>query len=96
MERMNGKFTFGGLDVGLSVDGGMGHYSYIAHCIAWGCLRIDVSQATSSRVLFIGDMNTRSNPRRMEEEIVNERVPPQDPQGDQVPLGNQVPVEPRP
>lgn len=34
MERMNGKFTFGGLDVILSVDGGMGRYSYIAHSIA--------------------------------------------------------------
>ncbi|WMV24726.1 hypothetical protein MTR67_018111 [Solanum verrucosum] len=34
-------------------------------------------------------MNTRANPRRMEEEIVNEGVPPQGLQGDQVRLGNQ-------
>ncbi|WMV41736.1 hypothetical protein MTR67_035121 [Solanum verrucosum] len=27
---MNGKFTFGGLEVVLGVDGGMGHYLYIA------------------------------------------------------------------
>ncbi|WMV24593.1 hypothetical protein MTR67_017978 [Solanum verrucosum] len=39
VERMNGKFTFGGLDVVLSVDGGRGQYSYIAYNIAWGCLR---------------------------------------------------------
>ncbi|WMV18851.1 hypothetical protein MTR67_012236 [Solanum verrucosum] len=39
MEMMNGKFTFGGLDVVLSMDGGMGHDSYIAHSIAWGYLR---------------------------------------------------------
>ncbi|WMV41246.1 hypothetical protein MTR67_034631 [Solanum verrucosum] len=39
MERMNVKFTFGGLDVALSVDGSIGRYSYIAHSIAWGCLR---------------------------------------------------------
>ncbi|WMV54875.1 hypothetical protein MTR67_048260, partial [Solanum verrucosum] len=48
--------------------------------------RVNVSQATSSRVLFIGDMNTRINPRRVEEDIVHEGVPPQ---GGQVPLGNQ-------
>ncbi|WMV37612.1 hypothetical protein MTR67_030997 [Solanum verrucosum] len=39
VRRMNGKFTFVGLNVELSVDGGMGCYSYIAHCIAWGWLR---------------------------------------------------------
>uniref|UniRef100_M1DMB3 Uncharacterized protein n=1 Tax=Solanum tuberosum TaxID=4113 RepID=M1DMB3_SOLTU len=42
------------------------------------------------------DMNTRANPRRMEEEIVNKGVPPQGPQGDQVRLGNQVRWIPRP
>ncbi|WMV08738.1 hypothetical protein MTR67_002123 [Solanum verrucosum] len=36
---MNGKFTFGDLNVMLSVDVGMGRYSYIAQCMAWGCLR---------------------------------------------------------
>ncbi|XP_049348530.1 uncharacterized protein LOC125813083 [Solanum verrucosum] len=41
------------------------------------------------------DMNTiRANARRMEEEIVNEGVPPQGPKGDQVPQGNQVLVDP--
>ncbi|WMV29809.1 hypothetical protein MTR67_023194 [Solanum verrucosum] len=30
MKRRNGKFTFGSLNVVLSVDGGMGRYSYIA------------------------------------------------------------------
>ncbi|WMV46446.1 hypothetical protein MTR67_039831 [Solanum verrucosum] len=35
----NNKFTFGCLNVVLSVDGGMGHYSYIAKSIAWGYLR---------------------------------------------------------
>uniref|UniRef100_M1DJ17 Gag-pol polyprotein n=1 Tax=Solanum tuberosum TaxID=4113 RepID=M1DJ17_SOLTU len=43
------------------------------------------------------DMNTKANPRMMEEEIVNEGFPPQGLQGDQVPLGNQgnqVPVDP--
>ncbi|WMV29350.1 hypothetical protein MTR67_022735 [Solanum verrucosum] len=39
MERMNGKFTFSCLHVVLSVDGGMGRYSYIAHTITWGFLR---------------------------------------------------------
>ncbi|WMV41127.1 hypothetical protein MTR67_034512 [Solanum verrucosum] len=39
VRRTNGKFTFGGLDVVLSVDCGMGRYSYIAHSIAWDCLR---------------------------------------------------------
>ncbi|WMV24908.1 hypothetical protein MTR67_018293 [Solanum verrucosum] len=34
MERMNGKFTFGDLDVVLSVDGGMVRYPYIAESIA--------------------------------------------------------------
>uniref|UniRef100_M1DYA7 Uncharacterized protein n=1 Tax=Solanum tuberosum TaxID=4113 RepID=M1DYA7_SOLTU len=56
---------------------------------------IDVSQATSSRVLFIGDMNTRRTPaRRVEDEMVNEGVPPQGPQGDQVPRGYEVLVDP--
>ncbi len=39
IERMNGKFTFGGLNVVSSVDGGMGRYSYIAQGMAWGYLR---------------------------------------------------------
>ena len=39
MKRKKCKFTFGGLNVVLSVDGGMGHYSYIAQSIAWGYLR---------------------------------------------------------
>ncbi|WMV41444.1 hypothetical protein MTR67_034829 [Solanum verrucosum] len=39
MKRKNGKFTFGGLNVVLSVDGGMGHYSYIAQSIACSYLR---------------------------------------------------------
>ncbi|KAK4721396.1 hypothetical protein R3W88_011629 [Solanum pinnatisectum] len=39
-------------------------------------------------------MNTRANPRRIEEEMVNEGVPPQGLQGNQVPLGNQVLVDP--
>ncbi|WMV41124.1 hypothetical protein MTR67_034509 [Solanum verrucosum] len=39
VRRTNGKFTFSGLDVVLSMDGGMGRYSYIAHSIAWGFLR---------------------------------------------------------
>ena len=34
VERMNGKFTFGDLNVVLSVDGGMGRYPYIAQGIA--------------------------------------------------------------
>ncbi|WMV37360.1 hypothetical protein MTR67_030745 [Solanum verrucosum] len=38
MKRKNGKFTFGGLNVVLSMDGGMGRYSYIAQSIAWGYL----------------------------------------------------------
>ncbi|WMV41963.1 hypothetical protein MTR67_035348 [Solanum verrucosum] len=37
---MNGKFTFGGLNVVPSVDGGMGRYSYIAQGMAWGYLRL--------------------------------------------------------
>jgi len=39
MEMMNGKLTFGGLDVVLSVDSAMGLYSNIAHSMAWGFLR---------------------------------------------------------
>jgi len=39
MKRKNGKFTFGGLNVVLSVDGGMRRYSYIEQSIAWGYLR---------------------------------------------------------
>ncbi|WMV54678.1 hypothetical protein MTR67_048063 [Solanum verrucosum] len=39
MKRMNGKFTFGGLNVVLSVYGGMRRYSYIAQSMAWGYLR---------------------------------------------------------
>ncbi|WMV08237.1 hypothetical protein MTR67_001622 [Solanum verrucosum] len=39
MKRKNGKFTFGGLNVVLGVDGGMAHYSYIAQSMAWGYLR---------------------------------------------------------
>ncbi|WMV18694.1 hypothetical protein MTR67_012079 [Solanum verrucosum] len=34
MERMNGKFTFGRLNVVSSVDGCMGCYSYIAQGMA--------------------------------------------------------------
>ena len=34
MKRRNGKFNFGGLNVVLRVDGGAGHYSYIAQSIA--------------------------------------------------------------
>ena len=33
---MNGKFTFGGLNVVLSVDGGMRRYLDIVQSIAWG------------------------------------------------------------
>ncbi|WMV13487.1 hypothetical protein MTR67_006872 [Solanum verrucosum] len=40
MKMRNGKFTFGGLNVVLSVDGGMGRYSYIAQSIAWGLLKV--------------------------------------------------------
>ncbi|WMV58851.1 hypothetical protein MTR67_052236 [Solanum verrucosum] len=36
---MNGKFTFGGLKVVLSVDGVMGRYSYITQGMAWGYSR---------------------------------------------------------
>ncbi|WMV58779.1 hypothetical protein MTR67_052164 [Solanum verrucosum] len=39
MERMNGKFTFGGPNVVSSVDDGMGRNSYIAQGMAWGYLR---------------------------------------------------------
>ncbi|WMV42555.1 hypothetical protein MTR67_035940 [Solanum verrucosum] len=39
VKRKNGKFTFGGINVVLSVDGGMGCYSYIAQSVAWGYLR---------------------------------------------------------
>ncbi|WMV30010.1 hypothetical protein MTR67_023395 [Solanum verrucosum] len=39
MKRKNGKFTLGGLNVVLSVDGCMGRYPYIAQSIAWGYLR---------------------------------------------------------
>lgn len=39
MKRKNVKFTFCGLNVVLSVDGGMGCYSYIAQTIAWCYLR---------------------------------------------------------
>ncbi|WMV58706.1 hypothetical protein MTR67_052091, partial [Solanum verrucosum] len=39
-------------------------------------------------------LTVRENTRRMEEEIVNEGVPPQGPQGDKVPQGNQFPVDP--
>lgn len=39
MKKMNGKFTFGVLNVVLSVDGGMGRYSYIAQGMAWGYSR---------------------------------------------------------
>uniref|UniRef100_M1DA79 Putative plant transposon protein domain-containing protein n=1 Tax=Solanum tuberosum TaxID=4113 RepID=M1DA79_SOLTU len=42
--------------------------------------------------LGLQDMNTRANPRRMEEEIVNEGVPSQGLQGDQVPQGDQIPL----
>ncbi|WMV13612.1 hypothetical protein MTR67_006997 [Solanum verrucosum] len=39
-------------------------------------------------------MNTRRTPTRIvKEEIVNEGVPSQDPQGDQVPQGNEVSVD---
>lgn len=34
MERLNGNVIFGDLKVAPSVDGGMGHYSYIAEGIA--------------------------------------------------------------
>uniref|UniRef100_M1DLV9 Integrase core domain containing protein n=1 Tax=Solanum tuberosum TaxID=4113 RepID=M1DLV9_SOLTU len=40
------------------------------------------------------DMNTRANPRMMEEEIENEGVRPQGLEGDQVPQGNEVLVDP--
>ncbi|WMV41464.1 hypothetical protein MTR67_034849 [Solanum verrucosum] len=40
MERMNGKFTFGDLDVVLSVDGSMECYPYIAQSIAGGLLQM--------------------------------------------------------
>ncbi|WMV13381.1 hypothetical protein MTR67_006766 [Solanum verrucosum] len=33
VKRKNGKFIFGGLNVVLSVDGGMGRCSYIAQSI---------------------------------------------------------------
>uniref|UniRef100_M1DX92 Gag-pol protein n=1 Tax=Solanum tuberosum TaxID=4113 RepID=M1DX92_SOLTU len=46
----------------------------VQHKILEMDFRVDVSQATSSRVLFIGDMNTRAHPRMMEKEIVNEEV----------------------
>ena len=39
MKRRNGKFNFGGLNVVLTVDGGMRLYSYIAQNIAWDYLR---------------------------------------------------------
>ncbi|WMV28670.1 hypothetical protein MTR67_022055 [Solanum verrucosum] len=39
MEMMNGKFTFGGLNVVSSVDGGMRRYSYIAQGMTWCYLR---------------------------------------------------------
>ena len=34
IKSKNGQFTFGGLNVVLRVDGGAGHYSYIAQSIA--------------------------------------------------------------
>ncbi|WMV26385.1 hypothetical protein MTR67_019770 [Solanum verrucosum] len=40
MKRGNGKFTFGCLNVVLSVDGGMGRYSYIAQSNSLGLLKV--------------------------------------------------------
>lgn len=53
MKRMNGKCTFGGPNVVLSVNGGMGHYSYIEQSTALGSLKVKEEKFVSMPIMAI-------------------------------------------